>query len=97
MKTLADLKRAVNAPDTIIRVVSHWQPQLVGTTRKPFDVQTNGYWFMGPQLADNRIVRMWAPFPKASQLRFNEDGTVTFFPDEKITWTQAFEKEVQPQ
>jgi len=34
---------------------------------------------------------MWCGLPKASELRFNADGSVTFYPDTEKTWTLAFD------
>ena len=53
-------------------------------------MQTNGYWFNGPT-HDGTIKRMWADTPKASHLRFNDDGTVTYYPNTERSWTLAFE------
>lgn len=91
--TAAAMKRAIAIPGIQIRVIAHWQPQLVGLVRTPCRIQTNGYYFMGPQAQDNKIVEMWAPTPKASELRFNEDGTVTFHPDTNRSWTLSFEEQ----
>ena len=90
IKTLASLKRAISTPNILIRVVAHWQPQLQGTERAPTRIQTNGYYFMGPN-NQNEIKEMWAETPKASQLRFNEDGSVTYFPETNRSWTLSFE------
>lgn len=98
IESLAGLKRAIATPDVSIRVVDHWQPQLRGTTRKPKairsggkpGIQTNGYWFDGPT-HDSTIKEMWAGTPKASHLRFNEDGSVTYYPGTDRSWTLAFE------
>ena|ERR1035437_4580066 len=87
--SLASLKRAIAVNGVLIRVVSHWQAQLVGTVRTPTKVQTNGYFFDGPDLT-GKIARMWGPTPKASKLRFNADGTVTFYPDTERSWTLEF-------
>jgi hypothetical protein len=83
--------------DELLRVRNHWQPQLVGTTRTPKairnggkpGIQTNGYWFDGPN-HDGKTVEMWASIPPASQLRFNDDGSVTFYPDTDRSWTLEF-------
>jgi hypothetical protein len=91
IRNLAEMKRAVLTSGVSIRVVSHWQPQLVGTIRTPETVQGNGYWFRAPQFSDGKVVRMWAAYPKSSELRFNADGTVTFYPDTAKTWTLAFD------
>lgn len=97
----ADLARALQIPGILITVVEHWQPRLVGTTRTPKakrksgrpGVQTNGYYFDGPNL-DGTIVELWAELPKASELRFNHDGTVTFYPaglgEASKSWTLRF-------
>lgn len=91
IKTLAEMKRAISTPDIQIKVTHHWQLQLIGTTRSPETVQGNGYYFRAPQARDGKIVRMWAATPKASELRFNDDGTVTFYPDTNRSWTLSFE------
>lgn len=90
VKNLASLKRAIAMPGISIRVLSHWQPNLSGTTRTPVRVQGNGYYFMGMD-CKGQTVRMWAELPKSGLLRFNDDGTVTFHPGEEKRWTLAFE------
>lgn len=104
--SLASLKRAIQQGATI-RVLDHWQPNLIGTTRKAVKVQTNGYWFYGPDHS-GKSVRMWAEYPKAAELRFNQEGTVTFHPNapecrgsciaelrvpHRHKWTLRFEQE----
>ena len=54
---------------TRLRVLEHWNPNLVGKTRTVCKVQTNGYFFRN----DDETQRMWAPKPRASELKF--DGT----------------------
>lgn len=93
INSVAAFKRAIAEPNTVIRVIEHWQPQLKGTTRKPTKVQGNGYWFQGPRFSDGKIERMWAPIPKASDLKFNDDGSVTFHPASQKTWTIVVETE----
>jgi hypothetical protein len=88
--SLAALKRAIATPNVVIRVLDHWQGQLKGTTRTPIKIQTNGYWFMGCDYKGT-MCRMFADLPKASQLRFNPDGSVTFHPDTGRSWTLQFE------
>lgn len=90
MKSLAELKRTIATQGVVIRVREHWQSQLVGTTRTPETVQGNGYYFRGPT-STGEVKRMWAETPKASQLRFNEDGSVTYYPDTPKSWTLEFE------
>ena len=92
----AALVRAIHDPRIVIRVSDHWQPQLIGTERKPKatrnsgrkGIQTNGYYFDGPG-RDGRICEMWADIPPASELRFNNDS-VTFHPDTERSWTLEF-------
>jgi hypothetical protein len=88
--SLASLKRAVAIPNVVIRVLDHWQDNLKKTTRTPTKVQTNGYFYDGPDRT-GKVVRMWAPIPKASELRFNPDGSVTFHPATERSWTLSFE------
>jgi hypothetical protein len=52
-------------------------------------LQTNGYWFMG-KTVKGEIAKMWSKYPKASQLQFNEDGSVTWYPGTDRSWTLAF-------
>jgi hypothetical protein len=52
-------------------------------------VQTNGYWFDGPN-REGKIIEMWADLPKAAELSFNHDGTVTFYPARDRQWTLRF-------
>jgi hypothetical protein len=88
--SLASMKRAVATREPI-EVVDHWQPQLVGTVRTPERVQTNAYSFHAPKYNDpEQIVESWCYYPKASELRFNDDGTVTFYPDADRSWTLRF-------
>jgi hypothetical protein len=86
---LASLKRAIATPNVIIRVVSHWQPQLKGTTRIPTKIQTNGYWFDAPDNS-GKVARMWAPLPEVTELEFMDDYVV-FHPNTARSWTLAFE------
>jgi hypothetical protein len=96
--SLASLKRAIGTPGVVIRCLAHWQSHLVGTTRTPKPVrrggrngiQTNGYYFDGTT-KDGKTEEMWAPTPKASELRFNPDGSVTYYPGTERSWTLAFE------
>lgn len=98
IKNLAELKRALTIANIVIRVLEHWQPNLKGTTRTPIavrkngkpGVQTNGYYFMGPK-QDGTIVEMWCALPKASELRFEENGAVTFYHGTDRNWTLSFE------
>lgn len=94
IENLAQMKRAISTPGISIRVVSHWQGQLVGTTRTPTKIQTNGYYFEGPNLS-GVVVRMWSGTPKASELRFNPDGSVTFYPGTSHEYTLSFESGAQ--
>lgn len=95
--SVAALKRAIK-PDTSIKVIEHWQPHLKGTTRHPLAVrksgkrgiQTNGYYFAGTG-QDGKACEMWAEIPKASELKFNGDNSVTFHPGTERSWTLAFE------
>lgn len=97
IESLAGLKRALAIPFVQITVTEHWQPQLRGSTRIPLytrangkpGVQSNGYYFMGFNSA-GELREMWCDLPKASQLRFNADGTVTFHPDTDRSWTLSF-------
>lgn len=99
MKSRADIIRAIREAKVSIKVVAHWQPQLVGTIRTPKvirnngkrGIQTNGYWFDGVSHS-GKATEMWAELPPAAYLRFNEDGTVTFHPDQPTNWTLQFEK-----
>ena len=88
--SLAGLKRAIAVPGVTIHVREHWQTQLKGTTRTPCKVQGNGYWFMGPN-TKGETAKMWANIPKASELAFNSDGSVTFYPGTEKSWTLVFE------
>jgi hypothetical protein len=71
--SLAALKRALKDGAEIV-VLDHQRSELIGTRRRPDLVQSNGYhWF------EERISRRcFAPFPKASQVLFNPDGTIQF-------------------
>jgi hypothetical protein len=88
--SLASLKRAIATPNIIIYVEEHWQENLAATSRVPSRIQTNGYWFYGLNRQGERK-EMWAPTPKASELRFNPDGTVTYYPDTPKSWRLRFE------
>ena len=68
IKTLDDLKRAIDMPGLVISVVAHWDAKEVGTTR----------------------TKMKGTLPAANSLRFNEDGTVTFYPKGRKSWTLGF-------
>lgn len=89
IRNRAQLLRAI-VPGCVIETIAHFQPQLVGTTRTPTKIQTNGYFFSGTTFSGKPDQRMWAEIPKASELRFNDDGTVTFHPGTEKTWTQRF-------
>ena len=94
----AQLIRTLPQPGLVIHVLEHWQPQLAGTSRSPKalrdggrpGIQTNGYYFDGLK-TDGTKAEMWSDIPPASKLRFEPDGTVTFFPGEPRTWRQRFE------
>jgi hypothetical protein len=77
---LAELKRAIVTPGVRIRFVDHWQERLKNTVSVSVRIQRYGHWFMGPDYK-GAIVEMWAPTPKASELQFNVDGSVTFHPN----------------
>jgi hypothetical protein len=99
VSSLASLKRAIAVSNVCIRVLKHWQSQLEGTTRTPIvvrkngkpGVQTNGYYFVGRDYK-GAIAEMWCPLPKATELAFNEDGSVTFYPNTERSWTLLFEE-----
>lgn len=74
-----------------VRVLAHWKEYQVNTVRIPTKIQTNGYWCDCPD-ADGTMVRMFSDLPPASELRFNDDGSVTYHPDKKISWTVQFEE-----
>jgi hypothetical protein len=98
VKSRAELIRAIKQAGLTIRVTEHWQPHLKGTTRTPKlyrnsgkrGIQSNGYYFDGVG-HDGKLTEMWAEIPPASELRFNEDKTVTFHPNNEKSWTLTFE------
>lgn len=102
VKSLAQMKRLIATPGIEIHVLSHWQQCLVGSIRTPktlrkngkTGIQTNGYYFDGPhenyKTKAIETTELWAELPPASKLRFNDDGTVTFFPSEERSWTLRF-------
>ena len=99
VKSRAAVARAIASPGIIIRVINHWQSQLVGTVRHPKvtrangapGIQTNGYYFDAPD-ATGKIVEMWSEIPGTKFIRFNDDNTVTFYPDTTRSVTVRFEK-----
>lgn len=104
----AALVRAISLPGVKIEALKHWQPLLVGTTRTPKTlraggkpgIQGNGYYFDGQRPnpknpAEIQTVEMWADTPPASKLKFNEDGTVTYYPDTNRSWTLRFTEDAQ--
>ena len=83
--SLADIRRAVATPGVIIESVRHWQKRIPsGHLRQPEKVQNNGFFYR----LDGE--RNWCPYCKASELGFNEDGTVTFHPGHEHGWTFRF-------
>lgn len=73
-------------------------PKVIRNSGKS-GIQTNGYYFDGQRPKDHwkdgphtemETVEMWADIPAASKLRFNPDGSVTFYPDTDRSWTLAF-------
>jgi hypothetical protein len=89
IESLAALRRApkIGAP---IVVMAHWQERLRGTTRTPKKVQQNGYAYDGTD-NDGRACTMWCYHPsKRAEVRFNEDGSVTYFPDSPRSWTLMY-------
>lgn len=89
VRSLAEMKRVVATPGVEILAVEHWQPHLRGLTRTPVRVQSNAYTFMAANYK-GEIVEQWGYYPKAAELRFNDDGTVTFYPDTARSWRLAF-------
>lgn len=87
--SLAAMRRAVSTPGVRIEVVEHWQPHLRGTSRTPDKVQNNGYRWLGTN-RDGKVVQLWCHYPKASELAFNDDGTVTFHPGTEKSWRLRF-------
>ncbi len=59
-----DLLQLLKEPGIVIRIVEHWRPELVGTTR---DAKS------GDKIPESA--------------RFNPDGTVTFYPKGRKSWT----------
>lgn len=88
-RSLAAMRRLVETPDVLIIVLEHWQERLRGTTRIPKRVQTGAYTFMAPN-REGQVTEQWCYYPKASELRFNADGSVTFHPGTEKSWTLAF-------
>jgi hypothetical protein len=97
IRSRAELLRTIKTPNLQIQVLNHWQEHLRGTTRIPKairnsgkpGIQTNGYYFDSVD-KDGKPCEMWAEFPPASKLAFNQDGTVTFHPGTDRQWTLAF-------
>ena len=93
-KSRTDFLRTIKQAGVSIRVITHWQTHLVGTVRTPKivrnsgkpGIQTNGYYFDGISHA-GKPCEMWAAIPPASDLRFNADGSVTFYPEQEKSWT----------
>lgn len=87
-----------NTPTREQRILDHgyqaYAREEGHTERKPCRLQTNGYYFQGARAQDGKVVDMWAPYPKACQLQFNENGTVTFYPGTDRSWTLEFIDEV---
>ena len=66
MKTLTDLKRTIKVGSRL-RVVDHYQRDMIGQIRTVTKTQGNGYWFTIP--SDTR--RLWGDYPaKASLVTF---------------------------
>ena len=84
VRSLAEMRRMIRIPGMTIESIAHWQAKLLGTRRTVEKPQTNGFFYrMNGE-------RMWCPFPKAEELAFNEDGTVTFHPGSERSWTFRF-------
>lgn len=83
--SLAALKRAI-VPGARIKVLAHWQARLVGSWRTPIRIQDNAYIYAGTD-TDGKPRESWCYTPKASELGFNSDGSVTYFPGGERSWT----------
>jgi hypothetical protein len=92
VKNRADMIRVIKSEGTVIETVSHWLKERfpVGHLRKVCKAQNNGFFYHMPSDKKPEGERCWCPFPKASSLSFNNDGTVTFFPGEVHSWTFRF-------
>lgn len=85
IRSLAQMKRVIATAGVQIRVLEHWRTELVGTSRTPIRIQTNCY----TSLMENGK-EGWNYYPKVEKLRFNGDGSVTFYPGERMSWRLAF-------
>lgn len=82
VKNLSQFKRAMNE-GKCFRIIEHFiKPEHSGEVRKPNIVQTNGMYTINPCDLDswetlaNNGKGMWIKFGKASDWKFNEDGTI---------------------
>lgn len=80
VSSLRELKDAIKV-GTRIEAIEHWRPEVLGGIRTVTKTQTNGYWFLLPGAER----RSWADYPKRSELAFNDDGSITFYPANQPT------------
>ena len=79
IKSLAALKRGITV-GTTLRVIDHWIPEFIGTSRIVTRLQTNGFYFRVP--GNERWQNAWCPYPAAKQVSFPSPGRFRFHPDE---------------
>ena len=89
MKNLAEAKRAVTV-GTNVMITDHWFPRHNGL-RTVLYTQSNAIYLTLPvdhpdhdTSADDRT---WMDWPKASELTFNADGSISF--KNRLHWTLA--------
>ena len=96
IKTLADVKRAINEGCCFTIKKHYIKPELEGQTRKPNVIQTNGFYSVIPN-EPNHTVSManygkgyWAEYGKASDWSF-KDGICKQYSHGKEIWEIEFE------
>jgi len=89
IKSLAALKRALTV-GTKLRVIDHWQPDLIGTTRTIVQTQTNGVYSETP--GNDKWKRFRMPYPAAKHVSFPAPGRFRFDFGDGCFWELEFEE-----
>jgi hypothetical protein len=86
-KSFAALKRAIHVGSRL-RVIDHWNPHFIGTSRIVIKLQTNGFYFRLP--GAEKWQNAWSPYPSAKQVSFPAPGRFRFDSGD-LFWELEFE------
>ena len=92
VKNLSQFKKTMKE-GKCFQIIEHFiHPEYSGTIRKPNIVQTNGMYTINPEKLDGKETLAnygkgcWMEFGKASDWKFNEDGTIEQMFRGKAIW-----------